>query len=773
MHASSESPTSPHTHIDPVCGMTVTESGAAATRDHNGHTYYFCGASCATKFDANPSSYVDSTGERQTAKPSPAHADAEYTCPMHPEIVQVGPGACPICGMDLEPKVATVSEGPNPEYLAMRRRFIISAVLTIPVFFISMGEMIPGVHIKEWLGFGWSEIIQMVLTTPVVLWGGKPFFVRGAASVRSGNLNMFTLIAMGTGVAFGYSVFAALLPDWFPEALRMPDGTVAIYFEAAAVITTLVLLGQVMELRARERTAGAIAALLGLAAKTARIVGDDGHESDIPIDEVQVGQRVRVRAGEKVPVDGTVEDGQSVVDESMITGEPIPVEKRAGEAVTGGTINGNGTLIVRVDRVGEEALLAQIVRTVAEAQRSQAPIQRVADQVAGYFVPAVIAAAVVTFFVWGFVGPEPSWVYALINAIAVLIVACPCALGLATPMSIMVAAGRGAHAGVLIREAKALEVLASADTLIVDKTGTLTEGKPVVTRIDAVAPRSDNDLLVIIAAVEESSTHPLAAAIVAAARSRELDRAAARDVETIPGKGVSGTVNEQRVLAGNAAYLTSLSIPIPAGSETSETGVYCAIDGAYAGALYITDPIRATARESVRALKDAGFTIVMASGDTQAAAEAVAADLGIDTVRAQVLPSDKAKIVTELQASGARVIMAGDGINDAPALAAADIGIAMGGGTDVAMESADMVLLKHDLRGLVRAWQLSRATMRNIRQNLFFAFAYNALGIPIAAGVLYPVFGMLLSPMIAAAAMSFSSVSVIGNALRLRSIKLD
>ncbi len=773
MHASSERPTTPHEHIDPVCGMTVTEAGAAASRDHNGRTYYFCGNSCATKFDANPSSFVDDTGERHAPKPSTAPSDAEYTCPMHPEILQIGPGACPICGMDLEPKVVRVSEGPNPEYVAMRRRFAISAALTLPVFLISMGEMVPGVHIKEWLGFGWSEIIQLVLTTPVVIWGGKPFFVRGAASVRSGNLNMFTLIAMGTGVAYGYSVFAALWPDRFPEALRMPDGTVAIYFEAAAVITTLVLLGQVLELRARERTAGAIAALLGLAAKTARVIGDDGQESDLPIDEVLVGQRVRVRAGEKVPVDGTVEDGQSVVDESMITGEPIPVEKRAGESVTGGTINGNGTLVVRVDRVGEEALLAQIVRTVAEAQRSQAPIQRVADQVAGYFVPAVITAAVVTFFIWGFVGPEPSWVYALINAIAVLIVACPCALGLATPMSIMVAAGRGAHAGVLIREAKALEVLAGADTLIVDKTGTLTEGKPVVTRVDAAAPWSDNELLGILAAVEASSTHPLAAAIVSAARSRDLDRAQARDVETIPGKGVSGTVNDHRVHAGNAAYLTSLSIPIPANSETSETGVYCAIDDKYAGALFITDPIRATARESVRALKDAGFTIVMASGDTQAAAEAVAAELGIDTVRAQVLPADKARIVKELQESGARVVMAGDGINDAPALAAADVGIAMGGGTDVAMESADMVLLKHDLRGLVRAWQLSRATMRNIHQNLFFAFAYNALGIPIAAGVLYPVFGMLLSPMIAAAAMSFSSVSVIGNALRLRSIKLD
>jgi Cu+-exporting ATPase len=761
-----------HEHIDPVCGMTVTEGGAAASRDHEDRTYYFCGEGCSAKFENDPLAFVDSAGDRKTPKPSTAPADAEFTCPMHPEVQQIGPGGCPICGMELEPKIVTLSEGPNPEYVAMRNRFIVSAMLTLPVFVLSMGEMV-GIQFKEWLGFGWSEIIQLMLTTPVVFWGGKPFFIRGAASVRSGNLNMFTLIAMGTGVAFGYSVIAALWPDRFPEQFRMPDGSVAIYFEAAAVIITLVLLGQVLELRARERTAGAIAALLGLAAKTARIVHEGGQETDIPIEDVLVGQHVRVRAGEKVPVDGMVIDGQSAVDESMITGEPIPVEKQAEDSVTGGTINGNGALIVRVERVGEEALLAQIVRTVAEAQRSQAPIQRVADRVAAYFVPAVIASAAISLVIWGLIGPEPSWVYALVNAVAVLIVACPCALGLATPMSIMVAAGRGARAGVLVREAKALEVLAEADTLLVDKTGTLTEGKPNVSRVVAADPYSENDLLQFVAAVEESSTHPLAAAVVSAARSRNIEPSVADDVQTIPGKGVSGTVNGKTVVAGNAAYLESLDIQVSTDTTTSETGVYCAIDGQYAGTLYVADPIRTTAQESVRALQAVGFSIVMASGDTQAAADAVAAELGIDDVRAQALPSDKARIVDELKAKGARVVMAGDGINDAPALAAADVGIAMGGGTDVAMESADMVLLKHDLRGLVRAWHLSRATMRNIRQNLFFAFAYNAIGIPIAAGVLYPVFGILLSPMIAAAAMSLSSVSVIGNALRLQTIKID
>jgi len=761
-----------HEHIDPVCGMTVTEDGAAVSRAHDGRTYYFCGPSCAAKFEADPSAFEGSPSDRRTPQPRTSPADAEFTCPMHPEILQIGPGACPICGMDLEPKIVTVSDGPNPEYLAMRRRFIVSALLTIPVFVLSMGEMV-GIQFKEWLGFGWSEIIQLMLTTPVVFWCGKPFFIRGAASLPTGHLNMFTLIAMGTGVAFGYSVIATLWPDRFPEQFRMPDGSVAIYFESAAVIITLVLLGQVLELRARERTAGAIAALLGLAAKTARIVDEGGRKTDIPIEEVLVGQRVRVLAGEKVPVDGVVVDGQSAVDESMITGEPIPVEKHAGESVTGGTINGNGTLLIQVERVGEEALLAQIVRTVAEAQRSQAPIQRVADQVSAYFVPAVIASAVISFLVWGIFGPDPSWVYAMVNAVAVLIVACPCALGLATPMSIMVAAGRGARAGVLIREAKALEVLALADTLLVDKTGTLTEGKPKVSRVVVADSYSENDLFQFVAAVEEASTHPLAAAIVSAARSRDIEYTTADDVQTIPGQGVSGTVNGKTVVAGNVTFLESLGVRISTDTATSETGVHCAIDGQYAGTLYIADPIRATAQESVRALKTAGFSIVMASGDTQAAADAVAAELGIDDVRAQVLPADKARIVDELKASGARVVMAGDGINDAPALAAADVGIAMGGGTDVAMESADMVLLKHDLRGLVRAWRLSRATMRNIRQNLFFAFAYNALGIPIAAGVLYPVFGVLLSPMIAAAAMSLSSVSVIGNALRLQTIKID
>jgi len=771
MHASTDTEPPVSNHIDPVCGMTVTEDGAAASRVHDGHTYYFCGTGCAAKFEATPLDFIDGSGNRRTPKPSTASTDAEFTCPMHPEIVQIGPGACPICGMDLEPLIVRISDEPNPEYQAMVRRLIVSALFTIPVFILSMGEMV-GVQFREWLGFGWSETIQLVLTTPVVFWCGKPFFQRGAASIRTGNLNMFTLIAMGTGVAYVYSFVAALWPDRFPAAFRMPDGSVAIYFEAAAVITTLVLVGQVLELRARERTAGAIATLLGLAAKTARIVREDGQESDIPIDEVQAGQYVRVRAGEKVPVDGAVLEGLSAVDESMITGEPIPVEKDVGDSVTGGTINGNGTLLIRVDYVGEEALLAQIVRTVAEAQRSQAPIQRVADQVAGYFVPAVIASSAVSFMVWGLVGPDPSWVYAMVNAVAVLIVACPCALGLATPMSIMVAAGRGAHSGVLIREAKALETLASADTLLVDKTGTLTEGKPEVSRIDAVESFTENELLRIIASVESVSTHPLAGAIVAAARAQGIEVIAAEDVETIPGKGVTGTLDNQEILVGNAAYLSSQGIEIPAGDTTTETRVHCAVAGTFAGTLYIADRIRSTARESVHALKAAGFSIVMVSGDTQAAADAVASELGIDDVRAGVLPEDKARFVNELAAKGARVVMAGDGINDAPALAAAEVGIAMGGGTDVAMESADIVLLKHDLRGLVRAWRLSRATMSNIRQNLFFAFAYNALGIPIAAGVLYPVFGILLSPMIAAAAMSLSSVSVIGNALRLRSIDL-
>ncbi len=712
--------------------------------------------------------------------PAPASpAGVVYTCPMHPEIVRSEPGACPVCGMALEPRTPRLEEAASPELRDMTRRFWIGAALTAPLLVLMLDEVLPGRPVHARLSPGLAAWGQLLLATPVVWWAGWPFFVRGWASVVGRSPNMFTLIALGTGMAYGYSVLAALAPGLFPAAVRRHEGTVGLYFEAAAVITVLVLLGQVLELRARSRTGQAIRALLGLAPKTARRVAAGGEETDVPLDAVQVGDRLRVRPGEKVPVDAVVVDGASAVDESMVTGEPIPVEKRPGDRVIGGTVNGAGSLLVRAERVGHETLLARIVQMVADAQRSRAPIQRLADVVSAYFVLAVVVVAAGTLVGWGLLGPEPRWAYAVVNAVAVLIIACPCALGLATPMSIMVGTGRGALAGVLIRNAEALEMLERVDTVVVDKTGTLTEGKPRLVAVEVRAGADEGEVLGLAAALERGSEHPLAAAVLAGARDRALAVGDARDFRAVAGKGVVGRVDGRAAALGNAALLAELGIEAGELGERAEarrregqTVMFVAVDGRAVGLLAVADPIKASTPEAIDALRAERITLVMVTGDSRSTAEAVARRLGIEHVEAEVLPARKVEVVARLQGEGRIVAMAGDGINDAPALARAQVGIAMGTGTDVAMESAGVTLVKGDLRGIVRARRLSRATMRNVRQNLFFAFVYNALGVPLAAGVLYPVLGLLLSPVVASAAMTFSSVSVIANALRLRRVPL-
>ena len=810
---------------DPVCGMKVDEKTAATTRAHDGNTYYFCSAHCGAKFDANPGNYLiqresvhahkpfAAAGGGHSAHPPaavytcpmhpevrqpgpgscpkcgmalepevPATASAtEYTCPMHPQIVRSEPGSCPICGMALEPRTAAGAAEENAELIDMTRRFWVSTALALPVFILAMGaeffpELVNGLIAPRPLHW-----LEFALSTPVVLWGGWPFFVRGWQSVVNRSLNMFSLIALGVGVAWVYSTVGLLFPGWFPANILMQGGLVPVYFEAAAVITALVLLGQVMELRARDRTSAAIKLLLGLAPKTARIVRADGREEDTPLEQVQPGDILRVRPGEKVPVDGVVTEGSSSVDEAMVTGEPIPVEKHAGERLIGATVNGTGSLLMRAERVGADTLLAQIVHMVSEAQRSRAPIQRLADTVAGYFVPVVIAVALLTFAVWWIFGPEPRLAHAMINAVAVLIIACPCALGLATPMSIMVGSGRGAMAGVLIKNAEALEMMEKVNTLVTDKTGTLTLGKPQLSAIVAMPGFGEDEILRLGASLERASEHPLAAAIIAAAEKKGLTLTAVDGFESHTGKGVSGRIDGRLVAIGNAKLLEALKVAlgelVGIRAETmraeAQTVMFVAVDGKLAGLIGVADPIKDTTAEAIRQLHEEGLEVVMLTGDSQATADAVGKKLGIDRVIAGVLPEQKSELVKKLQAEGRIVAMAGDGINDAPALAQAQVGIAMGTGTDVAMESAGVTLIKGDLRGIVRARRLSRATMRNIRQNLFFAFIYNAIGVPIAAGVLYPVFGLLLSPIIAAAAMSFSSVSVVSNALRLNRVRLQ
>ncbi len=772
---------------DPVCGMDVVPETAAGSVEHDGRTIYFCSRHCVEKFKADPARYAstdrggghDGLVALSPVMPErPAPAGTRYTCPMHPEVIRDRPGPCPICGMALEPMTVTADDEADPELADMSRRFWISLALTVPLLLLSMGEMIPGLGLHALMGGRALIYIQLALASPVVLWAGWPFFERAWASLRSRQLNMFTLIAMGTGTAYLFSVVAAMVPGLFPDSFR-EHGEVPVYFEPAAVITTLVLLGQVLELRARRQTGGAIRALLGLAPKTARQLRDDGSEEDVPIDVVVPGDCLRIRPGEKVPVDGVVLEGASAVDESMITGEPIPVEKGPGDRVIGGTVNGNGALVIRAERVGAETMLAQIVRMVSEARRTRAPIQRLADQVSAYFVPGVIGVAFITFVAWALFGPQPRLAHALVNAVAVLIIACPCALGLATPMSIMVGTGRGASAGILVKNAEALEVLERIDTLVFDKTGTLTDGKPRVVSIVTSPGQDESELLRLAAGLERSSEHPLAAAVAAAATERGLAIPAAESFLSRTGRGVEGRVEGHAVVIGNPAMLQELGIdPGPLGERAEtlrrdgQTVVFVVIDGRPAGLLGIADPIKESAPGAISDLRAAGIRLIMLTGDNRTSAEAVAKRLGLDEVRAEVLPDQKAEEVKRLQAEGRTVAMAGDGINDAPALAQADVGIAMGTGTDVAIESAGITVLRGDLRGVVRAHRLSRATMANIRQNLAFAFLYNALGVPIAAGALYPFFHLLLNPMIASAAMTLSSVSVIVNALRLRKVEL-
>ncbi|HEV2884840.1 MAG TPA: heavy metal translocating P-type ATPase [Pyrinomonadaceae bacterium] len=779
--------------IDPVCGMKVNPESAAGSFEHQGSTYYFCSTHCLTKFTKDPELFLAKPGQHamdqpigiqpvrlkksktsdSTALTSPP-SQSEYTCPMHPEVVRQAPGSCPICGMALEPRTVSLTDAENPELEDMRRRFWVSVALTIPVFLLGMSDLIPGEPLQRAVSPAALSWVQLVLASPVVLWCGWPFFVRGAQSLVHRSLNMFSLIALGVGVAYAYSLVATIFPEVFPHSFRGHSGAVPVYFEAAAVVTTLVLLGQVLELRARSRTGAAIKSLLGLAPKTARRVRDDGIEEDVPLDDVQVGDRLRVRPGEKIPVDGLVVDGSSSIDESMISGEPIPVEKRAGDRVIGATVNGTGTFLMRAERVGADTLLSQIVQMVSEAQRSRAPIQKLADRVSAYFVPAVIVIAVLTFLVWSMWGPEPQLAYALINSVAVLIIACPCALGLATPMSIMVATGKGAQNGVLFKNAEAIELLREVDTLIVDKTGTLTEGKPKLSSIVTVDETTESEVLRIAASLELGSEHPLAAAILEGAKARGIELDKTTHFQSLTGKGIVGEVDGQKAGLGNRELMKQLSIDTSALDEQAEalradgqTVMYVVLGQRAIGLLAVADQIKPSTIEAVQQLHQEGIRIVMLTGDSATTAAAVARNLQIDEVIAEVLPQEKAESVKRFQAQGRRVAMAGDGINDAPALAQADVGIAMGTGTDVAMESAHITLVKGDLRGIVRALRLSRATMKNIKQNLFFAFVYNALGVPIAAGLLYPFFGLLLNPMIAAAAMSFSSVSVIGNALRL------
>jgi Cu+-exporting ATPase len=760
--------------VDPVCGMTVDPRTTPHRHTHQGHTYYFCSAGCRSKFAAEPAKYL--SPKEQVGEPAPA--GAIYTCPMHPEIRQVGPGACPICGMSLEPELATANTGPNPELADMTRRFWIGLILTVPVFVLEMGVHLVGAH--AWIDQTVSNWVQLALATPAVLWAGWPFFVRGWQSLFTRNLNMFTLIAMGTGVAYVYSVVATVAPGLFPANVRTDGGAVAVYFEAAAVITVLVLLGQVLELRAREATSGAIRALLDLQPKTARRIKDDGGEEDVSLETVAVGDLLRVRPGEGIPVDGEVTEGRSAVDESMVTGESMPVTKETGGKVLAGTINRSGSFVMRAAKIGRDTLLAQIVQMVAAAQRSRAPIQRLADQVSGWFVPAVIAVAVVAFVAWMTFGPEPRLAFSLVAAVSVLIIACPCALGLATPMSIMVGVGRGAQAGVLIKNAEALERMEAIDTLVVDKTGTLTEGRPKVVAIVTVPGYVDNEVLRYAASVERASEHPLAAAIVGAATERKIALARVLGFDSPAGKGAVGMVERRRVVLGNAKFLAELGIATETLDDEADrlrrdgaTAIFAALDGKAAGVIAIADPVKETTPAALAALRAEGLRVVMLTGDNRTTAQAVARRLDIDEVEAEVLPDHKAGVVERLRRQGRIVAMAGDGVNDAPALAAADVGIAMGTGTDVAIESAGITLLKGDLMGIVRARRLSAATMRNIRQNLFFAFVYNAAGVPVAAGVLYPVAGVLLSPAIAAAAMALSSVSVVANALRLRRVEID
>ncbi len=800
--------------MDPVCGMTVNPSKALSVHFHGQH--YFCSQGCAAKFAAAPRKYLEVDAEALQAMPASAHAkyvdyvcpmDPEvhkdgpgacpkcgmalepaeiatpvlskrYTCPMHPDIIRDEPGSCPICGMALEPVSVSATEA-NPELDNMTRRLWIGLTLTLPLLAVMISDMLPHHPLQQWISgrsLGWMEL---GFATPVVVWAGWPFFQRAWTSVTTRNLNMFTLIGIGAGSAYFYSVAAVLFPQAFPVAFRDTDGQLGLYFEAAAVITVLVLLGQVLELRARSQTSSAIKALLSLAPNTARRLEKDGSEKDVDLHSVQIGDFLRVRPGERVPIDGTVLEGASSVDESMVSGEPIPVEKAVGAKVIGGTINGTGSFVMKTERIGADTLLAQIVKMVSEAQRTRAPIQRLADKVAAYFVPSVLLAAVITFIAWALLGPKPHYAHALVNAVAVLIIACPCALGLATPMAIMVGTGRGAGEGILIRNAEALERLEKVDTLVIDKTGTLTAGKPRMTRLVAAAGVQDSDLLRATASLERASEHPLAAAIVAAAQERNLQLSSIDNFESTTGKGLQGDLNGTRIAIGNAALMTGIGVdsnPFTAGAESiqaeGQTVMYVAIAGRLAGLIAVADPIKPTSAEAINQLKRAGLKIVMVTGDNRKTAEAVAQQLGID-FEADVLPEEKAAVVKRLQAAGSIVAMAGDGINDAPALAQADVGIAMGTGTDVAMKTSSITLVKGDLRGILRARRLSQLTMQNIRQNLFFAFIYNALGVPLAAGVLYPVFGLLLSPMIAAAAMSFSSVSVIANALRLRNAKLS
>ncbi len=811
--------------IDPVCGMTLKPDASAGSYEYHGQTFYFCSSHCLHKFSEDPEKFLNKPAEapasqpiaiRRESKPAalqiaqtytcPMHPEVrqeksgscpkcgmglepvtavapkqtiEYTCPMHPQIVRDQPGNCPICGMALEPRTVSLEDEANPELVDMTRRFWVGVVLTVPLLLIAMSDLIPGNplgRIASMRVLGW---IQFALATPVVLWGGWPFFVRGWQSIVNRSLNMFTLIGLGVSVAYVFSVIAKFFPEIFPPSFRDPMGGVPLYFEAAAAVTTLVLLGQVLELRARSQTGAAIRALLGLAPKTARRLRSDGADEDVPLDQVQVGDRLRVRPGEKVPVDGVVIEGSSAIDESMVTGESIPTEKHSGDRVIGATVNGTGSFVMRAERVGSETLLAQIVQMVAEAQRSRAPIQKLADVVSGYFVPAVVAIAVITFIVWSFWGPEPRMAHGLVNAVAVLIIACPCALGLATPMSIMVATGKAAQSGVLFKNAEAIEIMRKIDTLVVDKTGTLTEGKPKLVSVVVAEDINEPTLLKLAASLERGSEHPLAAAIVAGAEERAVKLTDAQAFNSLTGKGVTGEVDGRKVALGNRALLDELKIDpgvLATKAESlradGQTVMFVVLDGKCAGLIGVADPIKETTAEAIRQLHDEGIRIVMLTGDSRTTAEAVARKLNIDEVVAEVLPNQKVDAVKRFQAEGKIVAMAGDGINDAPALAQAQVGIAMGTGTDVAMKSAGVTLVKGDLRGIIRARVLSRITMGNIKQNLFFAFIYNSLGVPLAAGVLYPVFGLLLSPMIAAAAMSFSSVSVIGNALRLRRARL-
>jgi len=760
---------------DPVCGMKVDIGARGPSYDHAGHTYRFCSEGCRTKFASDPERYLNKQGG---AKPLPQ--GTLYTCPMHPQIVKEGPGHCPICGMALEPMGVPPEVSDNPELQDFTWRLMVAVPLSLALLLLDMSSHVFGVDLLPFLSASAKQWLQLLIAIPAVLWCGWPFFVRGWESLRWVRLNMFSLIALGTGTAFLYSLVATIAPGLFPASMADAHGRIPVYFEAAAVIVALVLIGQVLELRARERTGGAIRALLDLAPKTALRVEPDGKAGTVPLASVRVGESLRVRPGDKVPIDGTVLEGRSAVDESMLTGEPIPVEKVAGDRVTGGTLNGTGSFDMRVDRTGAETTLAQVVAMVAQAQRSRAPIQRLADTVSGIFVPAVILVAVISFFAWLLLGPEPALAYALVAAVSVLIIACPCALGLATPISIMVATGRGAHAGVLVRNAAALERLASVDTLVVDKTGTLTEGKPALTGVEAAPGFAHDEVLRLAAALEAGSEHPLAEAILRGAEAKGLKPPKVETFEAITGQGVVGKVDGRAVLLGNARLMQGAGIdvvPLADAAEkrrsNGETVMMLGADGKLAGFVAVADPIKTGSAEAIAALHELGLKIVMATGDNVTTAKAVASQLGIDVVRAGMRPGEKLELIDDLQREGAVVAMAGDGINDAPALAEADVGIAMGTGADVAMESAGLTLLRGDLRGIVRAAQLSRATMRNIKQNLVFAFAYNALGVPIAAGVLYPAFGMLLSPMIAAAAMSLSSVSVVGNALRLRRVALE